>query len=65
MTYLEKANPNLVGKKLQGYAKLVDNECAIAFRRLPATYYLDVPHYPYFPITPKNLTVNFNLNFKD
>ena len=65
MTPLQKANPNLIGKRFSGYAKQVEQECATAFKRVPAEFYLDIPYYNYMPITPKNLTVNFNLNFKN
>ena len=65
MTPLEKANPNLIGKKFTGYAKIVEKEASIVFCRPTAEYMLDVPHYPYFPPTPKNFTVNFNLFYKD
>lgn len=65
MTPLQKANPHLIGKKFDGYAKQVERECSILFKRVPSEYYLDIPYYNWMPIAPKTLNVNFNLNFKD
>lgn len=61
MTFLQQANPTLVGKKFTGYALEVEEACAQAFNRPPATYYLDIPYHPQVLLTP---TVNFALNYR-
>lgn len=65
MTPLQKANPDLIGKKFSGYAKQVEKEAATLFGRVPCEYYLDIPFYSWLPPAPKNYSVNFNLFYKD
>lgn len=61
MTFLQQANPTLIGKKFTGYAFQVEQECAQAFNRPPAQFYLDIPYHPQVLLTP---TVNFALNYR-
>lgn len=60
MTFLQQANPHLIGKQFTGYALEVEQMCAQAFNRPPATFYLDIPYHPQIQPTP---TVNFALNY--
>lgn len=61
MTFLQQANPTLIGKKFSGYALTVEEECAQAFNRPSAQFYLDIPFHPQVQLTP---TVNFALNYR-
>lgn len=65
MTPLQAANIDLIGKKFSGYAKQVEKEASILFKRPVCDYYTDIPYYDYFPPAPKNFVVNFNLTLKD
>nr|BAG84586.1 hypothetical protein [Torque teno midi virus] len=53
--------PTPKNKKFTGWGKIIEKECAIAFKRPERTYMNDTPIYPWLPPSPK---VNFALNFK-
>lgn len=41
-----------------------DRDAAIAFKRLPCTYLLEKPYYPWLYNNDNDFNVNFDLNFQ-